>query len=637
MRILIIEDNDDDVLMIEEMLRGGDGDVAYEIEYAERLSDGVTRLSSGGIDVVLLDLRLPDSEGFDTFEGLYEHELHVPIIVLTGLDNKTLGIQAVQAGAQDYLIKGRTDGHQLQRSVRYAIERKRSEEALREQRDWLDVTLSSIDDAVIATDAKGVITYLNPAAERTTGWHLQDAVGCALEEIFQPLHEQTQRPLDDLVQAVLAEQSSVSLPAHTVMKTRTGSEIAIIGSAAPIQNPRQREVQGVVAVFRDVSDYRRLEHELTQARKIESVGLLAGGLAHDFNNLLTGIMGNVSLAKARLLAGSHEGVVKYLTQAEQTCQRATALTQQLLTFAKGGEPIRRTVTITHLLRGWVRFALSGSKVRAAFDIDPDILPADIDVDQINQAIHNVVCNAIEALPGGGTIRVQAQNIVADTQQALPLPEGRYIRISIHDSGCGIPQDVLPNISDPYFTTKQGRSGFGLTTSHTIVTRHGGLLRVESEEGAGTTVFIYLPAAQHVFQPEQEDFGEPLKGSGKILVMDDEDYIRNLLDALLTSLGYEVDTVSSGVEAIDCYQHAATLGQPYAAVILDMTVPGGMGGLTTFERLREIDPQVKAIISSGYSDDRAMANFEQHGFSAIVAKPYSIQEISRTLQRVLVGK
>jgi two-component system cell cycle sensor histidine kinase/response regulator CckA len=637
MRILMIEDNDDDVLLIEEMLRDEDGDIAYEMEYADRLAEGVTRLSAGGIDVVLLDLRLPDSNGFDTFKGLYMREPHVPIIVLTGLDNEALGLQAVQAGAQDYLTKWRMDGHQLQRAIRYAIERKRSEEALREQRDWLDVTLSSIDDAVIATDVKGTVTFLNPAAERITGWRLQDAFGRALDEIFQPLYEQTRQPVGSLVQAVLFEQSSVRLPARTVMKTRTENEIAIIGSAAPIQSPTQREVQGVVAVFRDISDYRRLEHELMQARKIESVGLLAGGLAHDFNNLLTGIMGNVSLAKARLLAGSSEHIVKYLTQAEQACQRATALTQQLLTFAKGGEPIRRTVTVTHLLHEWVRFALSGSNVRAVFDIDPDLFSVDIDVDQMNQAIHNVIRNAIEASSDGGTIQVQAKNIMIDPHQDLPLPEGYYIRISIRDHGFGIPQQILPNISDPYFTTKQGSSGLGLTTSYAIVAKHDGLMSVESEEGVETTVFIYLPASQHAFQPDQDELGELLSGSGRILVMDDEDYIRSLLDALLTSLGYEVDTVPSGAKAIDLYRRAAALGQPYAAVILDMTVPGGMGGLTTFERLRVIDPRVKAIISSGYSDDPVMANFEHYGFSAIIAKPYSIQKVSRVLQRVLKSK
>lgn len=632
MRILMIEDNDDDVLMIEEMFRDGDGYTAYELEYAEQFSEGVTRLRAGGIDVVLLDLRLPDSDGFDTFAELHRHEPHVPIIVLTGLDDQALGTRAVQAGAQDYLIKGRTDGHQLQRSIRYAIERKRSERELREQRDWLDVTLSSIDDAVIATDAKGTVTFLNPAAERITGWPLQDALGRALDEVVQPLHEQTRQPVDSLLRAVLVERSAVRLPTHTVIQTRTGEELSIIGSVAPIQSPIHQVVQGVVVAFRDVSDYRRLEHELMQARKIESVGLLAGGIAHDFNNLLTGIMGNVSLAK--LLADPQEHVVKYLTRAEQACQRATALTQQLRTFAKGGEPIRRTVSIAHLLPEWVRFALSGSKVDAVFDIDPDIFPVDIDTEQINQAIHNVTLNAIEALTDGGTIRVQAINIVIDTSQALPLAEGYYIRISIHDPGCGIPQHILPNVFDPYFTTKQGHSGFGLTASQAIVVKHDGLLRVESESGHETTVCLYLPASQQSLQPDQDEFGELLNGSGRILVMDDEPYIRSLLDALLTRLGYAVDTVPGGAEAIDLYQRAVVLEQPYAAVILDMTVPGGMGGLTTFEHLRDIDPQVKAIISSGYSDDPVMANFEQVGFSAIIPKPYSIQKVSRVLQRVL---
>jgi CheY-like chemotaxis protein len=377
-----------------------------------------------------------------------------------------------------------------------------------------------------------------------------------------------------------------------------------------------------------------MEEELLKARKIKSVGVLAAGIAHDFNNLLTGILGYVSLAK--MVAQTDAQVVAYLTEAEHACQRATALTQQLLTFAKGGTPVRHTVSLVELLQECVGFVLRGANVRGDIHIAADLWPVDVDAGQINQVIHNVTLNAMQAMPGGGTVQVQAENVVLTAGMPFPLPEGRYVKITVQDSGCGIPKEALTNIFDPYFTTKPEGSGLGLTTAYAIVIKHEGYITIASEVGVGTTVVIYLPASQKAAVSAQTHASVPLSGCGRILVVDDEAMIRTLLRQLLESLGYTAECVQDGTEAVAAYQHAQEAGQPFAAVVLDYTIPGGMGGLETLHHLRALDPQVKALISSGYANNPVMADWAYYGFSGVAAKPYTIAQLQEALHNVLSG-
>jgi CheY-like chemotaxis protein len=362
------------------------------------------------------------------------------------------------------------------------------------------------------------------------------------------------------------------------------------------------------------------------------VGVLAGGIAHDFNNLLTSILGNISLAK--MLGGADACVVARLKEAEHACQRATALTQQLLTFSRGGAPVRHTAAIHDLLRESVGFALHGTPVRGDVAIPATLWPVDVDEGQLSQVLHNIVLNAVQAMPNGGTVRVRAENVAWSTSLALPLQEGGYIKITVRDHGGGIPAAVLPNIFDPYFTTKASGSGLGLSTAYAIVSKHDGHLTVESEEGVGTTFFIYLPASQQRLAAAPVAEAGPLGGSGRILVMDDDAAIRDLLRETLTSLGYAVAEARHGVEALDLYQRAQAEKHPFHAVVLDITIPGGMGGKETITRLRALDPQVKALVSSGYATDPVMANYTAYGFDGVVAKPYTVQRIHLALQRVL---
>jgi signal transduction histidine kinase len=437
-------------------------------------------------------------------------------------------------------------------------------------------------------------------------------VARALEKV--QLHKDLQRSL-----AEIQAREEQLLKAHNELEQRVEERTAALAQAN-------------AALLAQMAERQRMEEEILKARKIKSIGVLAAGIAHDFNNLLTGILGYVSLAK--VVVHTDTKVVAYLTEAEQACQRATALTQQLLTFARGGTPVRHTVSMIELIQECVGFALRGANVRSDIQIAADLWPVDVDAGQINQVIHNIVLNAMQAMPGGGTVRVRAENALLAAGVLFPLPEGSYVKITVQDTGCGIPQEVLANIFDPYFTTKVKGSGLGLTTAYAIVIKHEGYITIASEVGVGTTVVIYLPASQKAVLSATQPPPIPLSGSGKILVVDDEAMIRNVLHQLLESLGYTVECVQDGTEAVAAYQRAQAVGQPFAAVILDYTIPGGMGGLETLARLRALDPQVTALISSGYANNPVMADWAAYGFSGVVAKPYTITQLQEALHHVL---
>jgi len=375
-----------------------------------------------------------------------------------------------------------------------------------------------------------------------------------------------------------------------------------------------------------------MEEELLKAQKHESISVFAGGIAHDLNNLLTGIIGNISLARGCENPADRD---EKLAEAERESMRIRDLTQQLLTFAKGGTPILHTVAVGGLLKGSTTFALRGSNVRCEFAIPDDLWAVEIDEGQINQVINNLIINAKQAMLDGGTISVHCENIVLDAGRSLPLDAGAYIRISVVDKGTGITQEHLQKIFDPFFTTKQEGSGLGLATSYSIVQKHNGHISVESQIGVGTAFHIYLPASsKQVAIVEEKAEKKPTPGKGRILVMDDEKHLRNLADGVLGSIGYKVTTAIDGEEAIELYEVAMDSGDPFDAVIMDLTIPGGMGGKEAIKKLTEIDPGVKAIVSSGYSTDPVMADFREYGFSGVIAKPYRISELSEVLHGVI---
>ncbi len=509
--------------------------------------------------------------------------------------------------------------------------RKAAEEALAAEKERLAVTLASIGDGVITTDTGGRIVSLNRVAESLTGWSETAAQGHLLGEVFVIVAQQTGRPAEDPVERVLATGEIVGLANDTILIARDGARRVIADSAAPIKNS-QGELVGVVLVFRDVTDKRRLAEELQRAGKLESIGALAGGIAHDYNNLLTGILGNINLAHGILEPGSE--AARYLQEAEHICLRARSLNKQFLTFAKGGAPVKQAARVGELLREAVSFSLHGSNVAADFELPADLWPCELDAAQFHTVIQNLILNAREAMPLGGSLQVKAANQALPVATALPLPPGKYVVISLTDSGAGIPREDRTKIFDPYFTTKEEGHGLGLAIAYSIVKNHGGLITVDSEVGRGSTFSLYLPATEAPAAPVRKPQPEDSAVGGTILIMDDEPTVRAVAGKILTRLGYEVEFAQDGAEAIALYQSAQEQGRKFSAVIMDLTIPGGMGGLEAVARLREIDREVKAIVSSGYSDDPVMADYRKYGFQGMIPKPYRIEDIHQELHRVL---
>jgi PAS domain S-box-containing protein len=516
-------------------------------------------------------------------------------------------------------------------------ERVRAEEELSAEKERLAVTLRSIGDGVIATDIEGNIVLMNAIAETLTGWTQKEATGKKLTDVYHVVDGKTRKPTCNPLENVLKTGEAFDLPDYQILILRDGKEMIVSDSTAPIFGKDNRII-GAVLAFRDMTEKHKLEEDLLRIDKLESVGVLAGGIAHDFNNILSVILGNISLAKM-YVKQDDEKLQKRFADAEQAVLRAKDLTQQLLTFSRGGSPVKKTSAIQSVLKASCRFAVTGSNIQCEFDLPNDLLPVDIDAGQINQVINNLIINAQQAMPEGGTIHVKAENMISSekmAKQGLVMNKGEYVRIAIRDSGVGIPAENLGKIFDPYFTTKEQGSGLGLATSHSIVKKHGGYITMESMQGKGTTFYIYLPASPRSEEPRQTDGKLTFPGKGKILIMDDEDMIREITGELLQNLGYQVEFAENGNEAIDLYGEAQNLGKPFDAVILDLTVPGGMGGKETIKGLLEIDPGVKAIVSSGYSNDPIMAEFEEYGFHGVIIKPYRLTELSETLQNVLTG-
>ena len=391
-------------------------------------------------------------------------------------------------------------------------------------------------------------------------------------------------------------------------------------------------VYGGIEAVRDITTRKKMTEEVLRAQKLESIGLLAGGIAHDFNNLLTALLGNISLAK--IYAKTDEKVVEKLAAAEKASLRAKDLTQQLLTFSKGGAPVKKVMYIKEILTDSCSFALRGANVICGYEFQEDLWPVDVDSGQLGQVIHNLVLNADQAMPEGGIVSISAENIVLDTKNSSQLGAGNYIRISVNDQGVGINHQDLPRIFDPFFTNKPGGSGLGLATAFSIIKNHQGHITVESTPGKGSTFFVCLPAADKEAVAPRKDEAITYLGEGRILLMDDNEGVRETAAGLLSHAGYRVDLVNEGAEAVSAYRQAQETGERFDAVILDLTVPGGMGGKEAAENILAADPSAKIIVSSGYANDPIMADYAKFGFSGVVPKPYKIQDLSKVVHDVL---
>ncbi len=511
-------------------------------------------------------------------------------------------------------------------------QRKKAEAALSEEKELLMVTLRSIGDGVITTDVQGNIILMNKVAETLTGWTQEAASGLPIEHILNAFDPHTRERMESPIPKIIASNGIFEMLNDSLLVAKSGEERLIADSGALIRD-KDGKIVGTVIVFRDVTDKRKMESERIKAMKLESVGLLAGGIAHDFNNILTAVLGNIALAKMELESNNKQRLIDILNKSEKSTFRAKELTQQLLTFSRGGNPIRKTSSIGELIRESADFMIRGSNVLCEYQIAEDLWPVDIDQGQISQVIHNLVINSVHAMPVGGVIKIFAENTSVDDPTGN-MKSGNYVKITFKDQGVGIPEEHLSKIFDPYFTTKQKGSGLGLATCYSIIKNHDGYISVESNLGEGSKFIILLPASGHSFVEKKEPKMAIGVGHGRILIVDDEADIREITSRILNRLGYESESASEGKDALRIYQEARESGKPFDAVIMDLTIPGGMGGKEATRKLLEYDPKAKIIVASGYSNDPVMSEYQKFGFSGFIVKPYAIEEFKILLHNVL---
>lgn len=499
-------------------------------------------------------------------------------------------------------------------------ERKQMEDALRESEHRYRIIFEKSPLGMISFDAEGTAVDFNDKFIEIMGSTREKLFG------FNTARQSTPKMQETIKKALAGEMAFYEDVYTSITGGKTTFLRGIFSPVFPGQSPTE-----VIATIEDITAHKEHEKEQHKIEKLESLGVLAGGIAHDFNNILTGIMANISFARIFIDPGHKSG--KFLTEAERASKRAAELAQQLLTFARGGEPNKKVVSMQHLVQEAVSLMLRGSNVRAIIDIPDAVHAVKADEGQISQVLNNIIINATQAMPGGGNLCITAQNFPLFEANPHGLASGNYVQVTLKDEGCGISREIQEKIFDPYFTTKIAGTGLGLASAYSIVLKHHGHITFDSSVGKGTAFTLYLPAIgrsydEHLITTAQKN--TPHQG-GTVLVMDDEEIIRDIATTMLTHLGYTVTTCARGEESIELYRAALAAATPFRAVIVDLTIPGGLGGMETAEQILAIAPTACLIVSSGYSNDPIMADYRKFGFSAAIAKPYTISDFEQAMR------
>lgn len=626
MKILLVEDHAASRRNLQRLIeRRG-----HEVVAVGSAEEAEVALATDTFPFLILDWMLPGKSGVELCRQLRTQlggdEMF--ILLVTARANTEDLEQALESGANDYLTKP-LDMELLkvrisvaERQVQDLEERTQARAALVESARTMTNILENTADGFFAVDSQWRLTHFNAQAEKLLGRTRSEVLG---RKLWEKSLEQIGSVFEVFYKKVMAEQIAQEFEGCD-FSGKTWYDVHAYPSNG-----------GVSVFFRDISERRKIESDRLTTSKLESLGTLAGGIAHDLNNILTVISGNIGLAQIEAPADSGN-FLGFLSKAGQAAQHAAHLSSQLLTFSKGGTPLKKVVSIGELLEHSAEFSLYGSNLRADFDIAVDLWKAEVDAGQIEQVVNALMLNAREAMPHGGTVRVRARNVVIEEKPGTIVPHGHYIKIAITDRGPGIPEELQTKIFDPYFTTKPTGTGLGLAISYSIVKKHGGLLVLEHSSPDGTAFAFYLRASDRkVSAPEVRITERAFHFKHqRILVMDDEAAIRELTSQLLGTLGWEVTAVPDGLEAVRLYERALRRGEQFQAVILDATVRGGMGGIATIERLRSMDPKVNAIICSGYSDEAALSEFLAYGFRGALPKPFTRSELADALHRTLEG-
>ena len=507
-------------------------------------------------------------------------------------------------------------------------DQRRAEKALREsERHYRQIV--ELLPISIFVHSKEEILFANTAAANLV--NAANRKELKRKSILDFLHPGYWETLDNLMKEIIEKRDTKKIMiARLLLPTGMVIDVELV-----LTNFLYHKVKAVQIVAYDLTRRRKMEEEIFKADKLESIGILAGGIAHDFNNYLATLLGNICLAMS--YKNDYSKVYNKLENMKKATLRAKDLSHQLFVFAKGAKPVKKVTSIEDLLMESTKFTLSGTSVSCQLSIAEDLYSAEVDEGQITQVIHNIIINAVHAMDEGGTIQVKAENVIIDedSDEALVnLQQGNYIKMSIEDNGPGIPSPYLKKIFDPFFSTKIQGSGLGLATSYSIITNHDGRIVVETVEGKGTAFHIYLPAAREIAVKNNRSEAV-YYGSGRILVVDDDEEVRETIGEMLRYLNYKVDFARDGSQALDKYIKAKKTLQPFDLVVMDLTIPGGMGGKQTIKKLVEVDPSVKAVVASGYFEDPVMSSFEEYGFKGVIKKPFKIEELSEVIYETIL--
>ncbi|MBL1178278.1 response regulator [Pantanalinema sp. GBBB05] len=622
--VLLIEDNPGDRRLLQELLRDVTS-VPIKLDYSDCLRHGLERLSSEHFDVILLDLFLPDSQGFTTFTQLYQREREVPIVVTTGLNDETLALKAVQEGAQDYLVKGQITGELLVRSIRYAIERKRAEQKIREQAALLDIAT----DAILVRDAQNQILFWNKGAEKLYGWKAEDVIGKPVSELlYQDPQHQFQAAQQELI---LNNEWQGELN----QITKTGQEI-IVESRWTLVRDDEGQPKFILVVSTDVTGKKQLEAQFFRAQRLESIGTLASGIAHDLNNILTPVLATAQLLQMKLVDLDQRSL-QMLQVLETNAKRGAELVKQVLSFARGVEGKVTILQIKHLIREIQQIVRETfpKSIELQVETAAHLWPVTGNATQLHQVLMNLCVNARDAMPEGGKLNIKAENLTIDESYArlnFDAKPGNYIAITVADSGMGISKELFERIFEPFFTTKElGKgTGLGLSTALGIIKSHRGFITVCSSLGKGTQFKVFLPAVIADSDSEISVSDVCLGHQELILVVDDEAPIREVTKASLETYHYRVLTACDGVEAIALY---AQNQDDIRLVIVDMMMPS-IDGPTTIRTLKEINPHIKIIAVSGLLYNYQSTPADYLGIHSFLPKPYALRELLQAVHEAL---
>ncbi|MCP4118087.1 MAG: response regulator [Desulfobacteraceae bacterium] len=671
-KILTIDDKQDNLVTLSAVLRS----IIPDCTIITALSgvEGIEKARSESPDTILLDIKMPGMDGYEVCNRLKadEQTKHIPVIMISAIRTESQDlVKGLNSGADAYLAKP-IDEYVLIAQVNTALRTKKAEDQLRNQKELMEAMVRDRTAELVRTNQqlKNEIEERKQAekllkesesklvqAQYISGmgdftWDIVTGEVTCSKGMYRVLkYDETEEVNFPRINTSIHHSDDIERVTQWIMQSISSGEKKLPpneyrinckdGSVIHVHTEGRIEYKDGTAVklfgtCQDITEQKKIEKELQKMQKLKSIGTLAGGIAHDFNNILMGLFGNISIAKDTL-SKDHPGF-KFLEETEKSMGRATRLTKQLLTFAKGGAPVREDVSIDRLAKEIVRFDLSGSNVMPVFEPEADLWMAQADKGQIQQVFSNLTINADQAMPDGGHLYIKLANAAVSENLVPNLSPGKYIKVTMDDEGTGIDHKYLDRIFDPYFSTKQAGCGLGLATVLSIINKHNGHISVDSQLGKGTRFTFYLPASESQERPETKQ-PVAVKASStehiaRVLVMDDEKVILNVTKRMLERIGYKVDTALDGGEAIEICRQAMDAGKPFDYVIMDLTIPGGIGGKEAIKEILEIDPDARAIVSSGYADDPVMANYAEYGFKGMAAKPYTLNELREVMGQVL---